>query len=107
MIYNIMTCAAPPGTWSTSILGGCSQAWLILGAIFILVMIMRRQTDDGILAGTNFSALGAGIVGLGAALILVTLFGAPKWEFLGGIVGIAAGGFGFALLGIGTGGGSE
>ena len=100
-----MTCSAPANTWSTAILGGCSQAWLVLGFLFILLMILRRQTDDGILAGTSFNVIGAGVLGLGAAIVLITLFGQPKWEFLGGIIGMAAGGFGLGLLGFGSGGG--
>ena len=104
-IYNIMTCKGPD--WSTAIMGGCSQAWLVLGLIFLLVMVMRRQTDDGILAGTNYSAIGAGVIGLGTAIALITFFGAPKWEFVGGIVGILIGGFGLGFLGIGTDGGEE
>ena len=104
MVYNIMTCQGGPA-WSTGLMGGCSISWLVVGFIFLLVMVIRRQADDGVLAGTNYSAIGAGIIGLGAAITLITLFGAPKWGFLGGIIGIALGGFGGAFLGFGGGGG--
>jgi len=106
MLYNIMTCIGPPGGWNIGFMGGCSIAWLVLGFLFLLLMAIKRQTDDGVLQGTSFNVLAAGIAGLGAALVLVTLFGQPKWEFLGGIVGIAAGGFGIGLI-TGDGGGSE
>ena len=102
-IFNLMTCSAPPHTWSTSLMGGCSQAWLVLGLLFLLVMILRRQTDDGIMAGVSYNVFGAGILGLGVAIVLATLFGQARWEFLG-LVGIAIGGFGLGLIGIGEGG---
>lgn len=106
-IFNIMTCSSPPHTWGTGIMSGCSQAWLAIAFVFILVLILRRQSDDGILAGTSYNVIGAGVVGVGAAILLITFFGAAKWAILGGLGGIALGGFGLGLLGIGGDGGSE
>jgi len=106
----MMTCAAPAhGAWGTGIMGGCSIAWLVLAAIFILGMVLRRQTEDGVLAGTGFNFIGAMIGGMVTCIVLITLFGAPKWGFIGGIAGLALGGFGLGLLGLGDGdgGGAE
>ena len=105
MLYNMMTCIGGPA-WRTGLMGGCSISWLILGFIFILGMVIRRQTDDGIMSGVNYSVIGALVLGLGAAITLITIFGAPKWGFLGGIVGLALGGFVAPFFGLG-GGGSE
>lgn len=105
VIYNLMTCVAPKGgAWSTGIMGGCSIAWLVLGLLFILIMALRRQCEDGILQGTGYNVFGAGILGLGTAIVLTTFFGVPKWEFLGGIAGIGLGGFGLGLIGLDSGG---
>jgi len=100
-IYNLMTCS---GTWSTKILGGCSQGWLVLAFIFLLAMIIRKQTDDGALSGVPYNVIGGVGGGLLTAIIIITFTGAAKWGFLGGIGGIIVGGF---LLGIifGDGGG--
>jgi small-conductance mechanosensitive channel len=95
--YNLMTCQGG-SAWATGIFGGCSISWLILGALFLLIMILRRQTEEGILSGVSYNVFGAGIAGLGAAIVLTTLFGQPRWELLGGLVGIAVGGFCIGLI---------
>jgi len=102
--FNLMTCA---GWKNAAIFGGCSQAWLIVGAIFILGMIMKRQTDDGILAGTSYNWLAGMALGIIACILLITFFGEARWGMLGGIVGLALGGFGAAFIGLGDGSGGE
>jgi hypothetical protein len=103
IFYNIMTCQAPiHGVWKNGLMGSCSQAWLVLGLLFILVMVLKRQCEDGILQGTGFNVFGAGGLGLIAAIVLTTLFGQPRWEFIGGIAGIILGGFGLGLIGLGN-----
>jgi small-conductance mechanosensitive channel len=92
-----MTCKGGDA-WGTGIMGGCSIAWLILAALFILIMVLRRQTDDGILQGVQYNVLGAGIFGLGAAVVLATIFGQPRWELLAGLIGIGVGGFCIGLI---------
>ena len=99
IFFNLMTCSSPPNTWGTGIMSGCSQSWLILMVIFLLVMILRRQTEDGFLSGVGFNVIGAGVLGIGAAIVLTTLFGQPRWELLAGLVGVGIGGFGLALFG--------
>jgi small-conductance mechanosensitive channel len=98
--YNILSCQGGPA-WATGIMGGCSISWLILGALFILIMILRRQTEDGILQGVPYNVFGAGVAGLGAAIVLTTIFGQPRWELLAGLAGIGIGGFGLGFIGIG------
>ena len=102
-LFNPMSCS---GWVSTSLMGGCSQTWLVFAFLTIIVMVMRRQTDDGILAGVPFFFPGAIV---GAALgwgILVMLTGMAKWALLAGLGGLALGGFVLGYIGIG-GGGSE
>lgn len=89
MVYNIMTCQG----WSTAIFGGCSMAWLGLALIVILTLILRRQCDDGILAGTGFSAVGGFVGGIGGYIILISFIGATNWAFLAGMVGLIVGGW--------------
>lgn len=96
--YNMMTCEGPD--WTMSVLGGCSQAWFIFVIVLLLVLMLRRQCNDGILSGTAFSFYGALILGLGGAVALTTITGSPRWSLLAGLVGIAIGGF---VLGMFTG----
>jgi hypothetical protein len=75
----------------------------VLWALAILVMVLRRQTEDGVMQGLPFNFIGACIVGGLAAVILVTLTGQPRWELVAGLGGIAFGGFGLGLIGLGGG----
>jgi hypothetical protein len=105
-MYNMMTCTG--GDWvMNQIPGGCSLAWLSFAIILFLAMIMRRQCTDGILAGTRFNIIGAFVGGLGAHIILTTIFGSARWSLLGGIVGLAAGGFLFGFISDSTEGGGD
>ena len=99
-MYNMMTCVG--GDWTFSVLGGCSLAWFSLAIIFFLALICRRQCEDGILTGTGFNIIGAFIGGLGVNVVLTTLTGSARWSLLGGLAGIAIGGF---IVGMITGGG--
>ncbi len=105
MVYNLMTCEG--SSWTMSILGGCSMAWLCIAILFFLTIILRRQCDDGILAGQSFNFIGALIGGLGVAVLLITLTGSARWALLAGIAGIAAGGFLVGMFIGGESGGSE
>ena len=91
--YNIMTCTAKNGSWSTSFLGDCSMVWFSFAIILFLILILRRQCQDGILAGTGFNFIGALVGGLGCNLLITTLFGSAKWSLLAGIAGIVVGGY--------------
>jgi len=90
-MYNMMTCAG--SGWTYSILGGCSMAWFSLAIIVLLALVLRRQCDDGILAGTGFNIFGAFILGLGANVVLTAITGSARWSLLGGLVGIIVGGW--------------
>ena len=100
MVFNVMTCS---GWANPGILGGCSQAWLALALMFFIVAIIRRQTDDGVLAGTPFFFPGALVGGIVIPLIILTLFGEARWGILAGVLGTIVGGFGSGFLGIGEG----
>jgi len=93
-MYNLMTCE----NLGTSILGGCTFAWLSLLLIFLLALVFRRQSEDGIFTGISYNFIAALILGLGSVIILLTLLGEPRWALLGGIVGIIIGGFGIGYL---------
>lgn len=100
-MYNMMTCEG--GNWVRSaILGDCSQVWIALAVVLFLAMVARRQAEDGVLSGMGFSFIGALVGGLGLHILLTTFFGDVRWSLLGGIAGVAAGGF---LIGQFTGGG--
>jgi hypothetical protein len=101
-MYNMMTCEG----LGTSILGGCSMAWFGLALVLFLALILRRQCDDGFLAGTGYNAIAAFIIGLGAYIVLTSMFGSPRWALLGGIIGVAVGGFGLGMI-MDTAGGGE
>lgn len=104
MVYNMMTCESSNGSWTLSILGGCSQAWLVAVLIFFLVLVLRRQCEDGVFAGTGFNFWGAVLIGLGASIILTTFTGEARWAFLAGLVGVGVGGFGLGQIFDTTGG---
>jgi len=88
-IYNLMTMenfgSGFQPTWI-----GC---WLALVIVVYLGFILRRQCADGFLAGTNYNVIGALVVGLALAVLLATFTGNPIWALLGGIGGLALGGF--------------
>jgi len=101
MVYNMMTCQG--GDWTMSVMGGCSMAWISFAVIVFLILISRRQAEDGFLAGTGYSFIGALVGGLGASIVLTTLLGSARWSLLGGLVGIIVGGFVIGMF-VGDGG---
>jgi hypothetical protein len=84
--------------------GPWAMVWLALGIVIMLSLILRRQCDDGVFAGTNFNFVGSLVVGCLPALLLGVLFASPLWTLLGGLIGIGIGGFALGFLG---GGGYE
>ncbi len=90
MVYNLMTCQ---GFVNQGFLGDCSISWLILAVLVFVILIVRRQCDDGVLSGINFNFIGACAFGLGACLIVITFFGSPRWAILAGLIGIGIGGY--------------
>jgi len=105
MAYNMMTCQG--GDWTMTVLGGCSQAWLVLVLVVFLVLILKRQCADGILAGTAYNFFGALILGAGLTIILTTLMGEARWSLLAGLIGVAVGGFGGGLISDSSSGGDD
>ena len=87
--YNLMTC----GNLSMSILGSCSMGWFSFAIVLFIGLILRRQCEDGILAGTGFNFIAAMALGLLGNIIAMTLTGEARWSLLAGILGLAAGGF--------------
>lgn len=74
------------------------MAWLSLAIVLFLALIARRQCDDGILAGTGFSLIGALAVGLGGNILLTTLTGSPRWSLVVGVLGVVVGGYVIGLI---------
>lgn len=91
-----MTCQGP-GWDMGQILGGCSISWFSLVIILFLGLILRRQCEDGFLAGTGFNLVGALALGLGSAIVVISLTGNARWALVIGVVGLALGGY---LLGL-------
>lgn len=104
MTYNMMTCTG--GDWTFSVLGACSMAWMSFALLVFLILIIRRQTDDGFLAGVGFNFIGALVGGLGGHIVLTTLFGSARWAMLGGFAGLIVGGFVIGMF-LDSGGGYE
>jgi len=104
-MYNMMTC----GGWvdGFSILGSCSMAWFSFAIIVFLALIAKRQCTDGILAGTGFNIIGAFVLGIGAHVIITSIFGSARWALVGGILGVAIGGYLLGLVMDTTGGGED
>ena len=99
--HNIMTC----GGWVDGIkfLGPCSQAWFGLVVVIFICFILRKQCEDGILAGTGFNSLGAFGLGIGANLVVTSVIGSARWSLLAGVLGIIIGGYVIGLI-LGSGG---
>ena len=96
MTYNMMTCTG--GEWTFSVMGGCSMAWISLAFIVFAVLILRRQCEDGFLAGTSYNFIGVIVGGIGANVIITTLVGSARWSLVGGIMGLVVGGFIVGML---------
>lgn len=96
MIYNLMTCSG----LGLSALSACSLGWFSVAIVFLLALVIRRQADDGIIAGTPFNLIGALVLGLGLDIGVITLTGSVRWALVLGLVGLAIGGyFGGQILG--------
>ena len=96
-IYNLMTMenfTSPGSNFSVAWIA----SWVSLLIVFYVGFILRKQTDEGFLAGTNFNVIGAIIVGLALDIVLITFTGSPAWGLLAGIGGLAAGGFGIGAI---------
>jgi hypothetical protein len=92
MAYNMFSCTGW-GEEGTAVLGACSLAWFSFAIILLLILILRRQCEDGLFAGTGFSLVGSLVGGLGANFVLTTLFGSVRWSLIGGVAGLVVGGF--------------
>ena len=91
---NMFTCE---GFANKGFMGGCSQSWLVLTLLVLIGAVIRRQCDDGILQGVPFSTIGAG-VSLIVPFLLIAFFGDMRIALVGGIIALAAGGFGGAAV---------
>ena len=100
MIRNMMSCTG----FETGVMGPCSQAWLIMGLLFLIVIVSRKQIEDFL--GWDYNLLGGFIGAFAPYLILVTLFGWIKWGLLAGLVGSFVGGMMIGQV-LGGGGGSD
>jgi len=96
-MYNMMSCTGW-GKSGISFLGPCSQAWIGLVIIAFLIMVARRQSEDGFLSGTGFNIFGAIGFGVGANLLVTAFIGAARWSMLAGVLGVVAGGFGVGFF---------
>jgi hypothetical protein len=101
-MYNLMTC----NNLDLGFLGSCSMAWFSLVIIVFIALFLRRQSNDGILAGTGFNVFGAFGLGIGANVILTAITGSARWSLLGGILGVVIGGYVIGFF-LDTSGGEE
>lgn len=97
-LCNIMTGSGCGSNLNWSLL------WLTLVILAFLLLILKKQCEEGILSGTGFN-FPAAIVGTTiSALLLIILTGSARWTLLAGAIGLAIGGF---LLGYFMNGGTE
>jgi len=99
MTYNMMTCIGFSGM-------GCTIAWFGFIILVFLTLIMRRQCDDGIFAGTNFNFLFAWL-GIVIYVIVMTFTGDIRWGLPAGIIGLTFGGIGIGQIWEFSGGSSD
>lgn len=78
----------------------CSIIWLLWIFGFFVTAIARKQINDNL--GTPFSLIGGTVLGIGLqiAFFYMPFIGGVKLSIVGLIIGILAGGFGGALLGL-------
>lgn len=78
----------------------CSLIWLVWIFTFFITAVLRKQVNDNL--GTPFSLIGGTVLGIGLSigLLYVPWIGGVKLSVLGAIIGIIAGGFGGALIGL-------
>jgi hypothetical protein len=93
-IYNLMTMEG----FGTGFQISWIASWIGLLVIVYLPFVLRKQCSDGILAGTNYNHIAALILGIIANVLIATFTGQPAWSLLGGIAGIALGGFGIGMI---------
>lgn len=97
--FNILTgegfCEAI-GKCGFNINWGLSCLAIVLTVFFAL--ILKRQTEDGVLSGVSYNFIGSMALGVLAAGLIVTFTGDPRWTILAGIGGLALGGFGLGIF---------
>ena len=81
-MYNIMSC----GGFDVSVMGSCSIAWIGLAFLFFVVVFSKRWLGEEI-TGLPYDGLFGFIGAYAPYLVLITLFGSPKWALLGGLIG--------------------
>jgi len=81
-LCNIMSCQG----LGTSILGGCSMAWIGLVIIFFIIIFARKYLGEE--AGVPFSFPGALLGGFGGYVALITFTCSYKIALAGGLAGI-------------------
>lgn len=98
-IYNLMTMEGfiTRGSGSSFSVEWIA-CWLSLLIVFYLGFVLRKQCSEGFLSGTNYNVIGAIALGLIADVLITTFTGSPGFAFLGGIAGVAAGGFGIGQI---------
>ncbi|MFI5405076.1 MAG: hypothetical protein ACHQ1D_01040 [Nitrososphaerales archaeon] len=86
-IYNIMT----GNNFSTEIFGSYSMAWLGMVVLFFMVVFSRKWIGEAM--DLPFSTIGAFVGAYLPYLIIITIWGSPKFSLLGGIIGFIVGAF--------------
>lgn len=86
-LHNLMTCE---NFTPTGFMGGCSIAWLAAVVIVFVIMIARKQIQENL--GYSFHLIGSIVGGFIPFLVIITIFGSPKWSLLAGILGALIGG---------------
>ena len=71
----------------------CSALWLLMTVVFFAAMIIRKQCDEGVLAGTPYNPISAIIGGIGMVALLTIIGVGMKWAFIAGLIGVIIGGF--------------
>jgi len=100
--FDFMTCSGFQIYGDNVGTSSCNMAWTMCVIAFMLVvflaLIVNRQAKDGVLSGMGYNVVGAIALGVILFYITTSIWGDARFSLIGGILGIAIGGFGLGLI---------
>lgn len=100
--YDFFTCSGFQVYGDITKSAQCNFAWtLCVAAMMItifLALIINRQCKDGILSGQRYNVVGAIALGFIGFYLFTSIWGQARLSLVGGILGIALGGFGLGYF---------
>jgi len=91
-LHNLLSCSGWERTGTSYITGGaCMTGRMGLVVLFFIIAIFRKWFGEEM--GMPFNFLLGLVGGLGGYITILTIVGATKWAFLGGLLLSLIGGF--------------